>query len=46
MRGHFRKAPDDGKVRPKHIVPFIHIILYNNNNRVCLLWHHRYIYLK
>jgi hypothetical protein len=53
MRGHFRKAPDDGQVRPKRIVSFIHIILYNNNNnnnnnnnRVCLLWHHTYIYLK
>jgi hypothetical protein len=26
MRGHFRKATDDGQVRSKHIVPFIHII--------------------
>jgi hypothetical protein len=34
MRGHFRKAPDDGQFRPKRIVPVIHIILYNNN-RVC-----------
>jgi hypothetical protein len=32
MRGHFRKATDDGQVRPKHIVPFSHILLYNNNN--------------
>jgi hypothetical protein len=24
MRGHFRKAPDDGQVRPNYTVPFIH----------------------
>jgi hypothetical protein len=32
MRGHFRKAIDDGQIKSKYIVPFIHIILYNNNN--------------
>jgi hypothetical protein len=40
MRGHFRKAPDDGQVRPKHVVPLIYISSNNNNNnnnnnRVC-----------
>jgi hypothetical protein len=32
MRGHFRKAPDDGQVRPKHVLALIHISLCNNNN--------------
>jgi hypothetical protein len=31
IRGHFRNSPDDGQVRPKHVVPLILIILYHNN---------------